>query len=370
MSFERNDNDRDWTEEEGVQWTKEAAKRDSRFDFAAFLGPDSLEDQVTDALDGKDLPDKDAYGQSAPDYVPRRGAPGERGRHEAPGSQPEEDEEDVGDGLPTQRFSMDGEGIRRPASRQDADSGEEYRREQPAPQRPVFEEPPPRPKVVVAGPAPRVYVTPERQYPDQEPTKGGGSGRAAKWAIALAITLVVLVAAIFLVSGLISDLTGPRPSAAATPTATPQDYLAGIVHPTPTLQPAPTQAPKTYYTVTVTAGSGGSISPGGTVDVEEGTSVTFSILPDEGYELAQLLVDGSAVAVQSSYTFSDMRQNHTIYAVFQLKEAPPVTDPPHTDVPETPVPTEIPPEPTVEPVTPEPAPPMEEGMEGDLGPTY
>ena len=70
-------------EQEGPDWTKEPSRRDSRFDFDAFLGPDSLEDKITDALDGKDLLDKEAYGEFPPDYVPRRAASGERGRHEA-----------------------------------------------------------------------------------------------------------------------------------------------------------------------------------------------------------------------------------------------------------------------------------------------
>ena len=92
MSFARDD--RDLPEEEGPSWTKEPSRRDDRFDFAAFLGGDSLEDKITDALDGKDLLDKDAYGEYPPDYVPRRAASGERGRHEAPGPSPEEEEEE------------------------------------------------------------------------------------------------------------------------------------------------------------------------------------------------------------------------------------------------------------------------------------
>ena len=351
MSFARDD--RDLPEEEGPRWTKEPSRRDDRFDFAAFLGGDSLEDQITDALEGKDAPDKDVRGA---DYGPRRAASGERGRHEAPGSAPEEDEEDDDDVLPTQRFSMSG-GVttpRRPAR-------EEPVREEPA--RPVYrQEPPPRPKVVVAEPAPRVYVTPQTEYGGQEPPRRGG-GKALKWLVALMLSVAVILAAILAVS-MFADPGGPEgPSATPEPTST--DYLAGLLRPntpapspSPTPVPTPSPTPRVTYTVTVTAGSGGHVSPNGTVDVEEGGSVTFAINPDEGYELGQLLIDGSPVSVQSSYTFSDVRSNHTIYAVFQMKAAAPPTDPPPTQPPATAEPTA---EPTVEPTQePEAPPPAED----------
>ena len=75
--------------------------------------------------------------------------------------------------------------------------------------------------------------------------------------------------------------------------------------------------------------------------MEEGGSVTFTITPYDGYSLGQLLIDGANVSVTGSYTFSDVRQDHTIYAVFQVLPAtePPITDPPVT---EPPAPTDAP----------------------------
>ena len=347
-------------EQEGPDWTKEPSRRDSRFDFDAFLGPDSLEDKITDALDGKDLLDKEAYGEFPPDYVPRRAASGERGRHEAPGPSPEEEEEEVDDGLPTQRFSLES-GVtepRRPVRQEPA-------REQ-TPLRPVYrEEPPPRPKVVVAEPAPRVYVTPQTEY-DEQPPRGGG-GKTLKWLVALLLAAAVILAAVLAVSLFAGG--GPD-SPAATQAPTPTDHLSGLLppstpapSPSPTPEPTPSPTPRVTYTITVTAGSGGSISPNGTVDVEEGGSVTFAINPSESYELAQLLIDGSPVSVQSSYTFSDVKSNHTIYAVFQLKAEAPPTDPPPTQPPATAEPSQEP-EPTAEPTQePEAPPPAEAGGE-------
>lgn len=46
------------------------------------------------------------------------------------------------------------------------------------------------------------------------------------------------------------------------------------------------------YTITATAGEGGSITPNGDVSVKEGASQTFAITADNGYEIADVLVDG------------------------------------------------------------------------------
>ena len=334
MSLDRdNKNRQEWTDDNRAGWTKERGKRDDRFDFAAFLGPESLEDRVTDALDGKDLLDKEAYGEYAPDYVPRRnGGGGQRGRHEAPGADPEEEQPEE-------------------------EPFDDFQEEEPVKQRPVYrDEPPPRPKVVVADPA---YANGGRA------NYGGGSepprrrGGGMKWLVSILLAAAVIVGAVALLPGLLFGGDGPEQP----PEPTPTDFLAGLLGPQNTPQPAPTTAPTpvptavptptpVHYSVNVTAGSGGRVSPSGSVSVEEGGSVTFQITPNEGYELAQLIVDGSNVSVQSTYTFSDVRQNHTIYAVFQaVQAAPPVTEEPVV----TPEPTNEPapaPDPVEDPIAP------------------
>ena len=70
------------------------------------------------------------------------------------------------------------------------------------------------------------------------------------------------------------------------------------------------------YTIAATAGEGGSITPNGDVSVKEGASQTFAITADNGYEIADVLVDGSSVGAVESYTFSDVKANHTISASF------------------------------------------------------
>ena len=70
------------------------------------------------------------------------------------------------------------------------------------------------------------------------------------------------------------------------------------------------------YTITATAGEGGSITPNGDVSVKEGASQTFAITADNGYEIADVLVDGNSVGAVETYTFDEVKANHTITVSF------------------------------------------------------
>ena len=72
----------------------------------------------------------------------------------------------------------------------------------------------------------------------------------------------------------------------------------------------------TTYTITATAGSGGTISPSGAVVVDCGADQTFTITPAACYQIADVLVDGISVGAVASYTFTDVAANHTIAASF------------------------------------------------------
>ena len=72
------------------------------------------------------------------------------------------------------------------------------------------------------------------------------------------------------------------------------------------------------YTITASAGNGGSISPTGSSTVNCGESLSYTITPDYGYLISDLLVDGQSVGSQSSYTFSGVDANHSIYATFEV----------------------------------------------------
>lgn len=71
------------------------------------------------------------------------------------------------------------------------------------------------------------------------------------------------------------------------------------------------------YTIEATAGAGGGISNPGQTQVAEGQSITYTITCDAGYQVAQVLVDGQAVQLEgNTYTFADVKANHTICVDF------------------------------------------------------
>ena len=71
--------------------------------------------------------------------------------------------------------------------------------------------------------------------------------------------------------------------------------------------------------ITATAGNGGSISPSGRVEVAYNGSQTFEFTPDEGYSLANIVVDnGPATAENNTYTFTNVIADHTINANFAV----------------------------------------------------
>lgn len=71
-----------------------------------------------------------------------------------------------------------------------------------------------------------------------------------------------------------------------------------------------------YWTIKATSGSGGSIDPKGNVFVSDGGGQRFEFDPDRDYEINHIQVDGDSVRVRDSYTFEEVRENHTIHVTF------------------------------------------------------
>jgi hypothetical protein len=74
------------------------------------------------------------------------------------------------------------------------------------------------------------------------------------------------------------------------------------------------------FIITATAGVGGSIDPAGDVPVLCGLDQTFTITVDEGYMLDDVLVNGMPKGPMTSYTFINVRSDHTITAIFKSLE--------------------------------------------------
>ena len=89
----------------------------------------------------------------------------------------------------------------------------------------------------------------------------------------------------------------------------------------------------TYYTIKATAGVNGAISPSGSVSVRSGKDQTFTITPDKGYAISDVKIDGKSVGAVKSYTFENVKGNHTIKAIFMKANGNPQTGV-FVDVPE------------------------------------
>lgn len=75
---------------------------------------------------------------------------------------------------------------------------------------------------------------------------------------------------------------------------------------------------ETSYTVTAYASGGGTISPTGANEVEEGGNITFTIKANEGYEIYSVTVDGDEVTLSGGkYTIKNVSANMVINATFK-----------------------------------------------------
>ena len=70
------------------------------------------------------------------------------------------------------------------------------------------------------------------------------------------------------------------------------------------------------WTITASAGTGGTITPSGAVGVAQGGSQTFTIAANANYVISSVTVDGTSVGAVGAYTFSNVTASHTISASF------------------------------------------------------
>lgn len=77
------------------------------------------------------------------------------------------------------------------------------------------------------------------------------------------------------------------------------------------------------HTIIATTIGDGSIYPAGQVFADTGSSHTFTITPDPGYYIAEVLVDGNTTQQDSLslYTFLNVTENHSITAEFLIEDS-------------------------------------------------
>ena len=117
----------------------------------------------------------------------------------------------------------------------------------------------------------------------------------------------------------------PTPTAKPTPTpdGNTEDDPAPTPTPTPTPQPTPTPGPGITldeelptYIITVTFSRGGTAIPYGINAVVQNGSMSVVAVPDEGYEVDEMIVDGIKYKGLDTYQFTNVNEDHTVYISF------------------------------------------------------
>ena len=67
------------------------------------------------------------------------------------------------------------------------------------------------------------------------------------------------------------------------------------------------------HIINAVTGSNGSITPSGNVIVNDGGEQTFTITPNQDYEIKDIYIDGSSVGPSSTYTFTNVTEDHRIF---------------------------------------------------------
>ena len=84
----------------------------------------------------------------------------------------------------------------------------------------------------------------------------------------------------------------------------------------PVLQGSGGYISREKHAITAKAGVGGSISPNGTRSITNGNNQNYTITANNGYKIADVLVDGKSIGAVASYKFVKVQTAHTSEARF------------------------------------------------------
>jgi hypothetical protein len=73
----------------------------------------------------------------------------------------------------------------------------------------------------------------------------------------------------------------------------------------------------TQFIINASAGVGGTINPLGETPVDSSESQIYDIIPSQYFEIDSVVVDGNSIGNESSYTFSNVKSEHTIEVFFK-----------------------------------------------------
>jgi hypothetical protein len=93
------------------------------------------------------------------------------------------------------------------------------------------------------------------------------------------------------------------------------NYVFTNVQDTHTIAATFATNPPLFYTVTTLPGTNGIIAPMDPI-VSAGDDISFSISPDPGYHIADVVVDGTGIGAVTGYTFLSVNDDHVLSATF------------------------------------------------------
>jgi hypothetical protein len=70
------------------------------------------------------------------------------------------------------------------------------------------------------------------------------------------------------------------------------------------------------FIIMINQSTGGTITPSGEIEVNEGDDLTIHITPDAGKRIVSVIIDGVNVGAVSSYTFTDISSSHSVFVSF------------------------------------------------------
>lgn len=159
--------------------------------------------------------------------------------------------------------------------------------------------------------------------------KKGMNPRTKAFITGATFIFAILVIILCIMSG---ALTFKANTAKTTPTP-PPTVTAPAATPTPSATAtAPVQSSEpskpVTYNVTVFAGHGGTTDPQGTMTVNAGDDITVHFIPDNGFAVSTITVNGELVDAAESYTVTNVSDNMTIDVSFDtaVVETPPPAD--------------------------------------------
>lgn len=167
--------------------------------------------------------------------------------------------------------------------------------------------------------------------------------KSAEKTVGYVVGTALLALILLLVGGITTGVLPLRESYAQAVNTTPEpigniaatDNTESYTEPTPnteiTVPDTTLEEEKPVYTVTVTFSKGGTVIPYGMSTVVENGSIAVVAIPDEGYAIENMVIDGVSMGAIDSFMLENVHENHSFYVSFKRTIFTPTTPEPGTD---------------------------------------